>query len=91
MLHSFGVKGDGDAKTLDDSKRVQVKGEYIYFIYVLLLFYYDVILAKRSWEPAKHATVLLKNRVKILSNKMAAMNDPWVFFFSGLASKKANF
>ena len=48
MLHSFGVKGDGDAKTLDDSKRVQVKGEYIYLIYVLLLFYYDVILAKRS-------------------------------------------
>lgn len=53
MLHSFGVKGDSDAKTLDDSKRVQVKGEYLYFIYILLIFYYDVILAKKVLRTRK--------------------------------------
>ena len=53
MLHSFGVKGDSDAKTLDDSKRVQVKGEYLYFNYILLIFYYDIILAKKVSRTRK--------------------------------------
>ena len=54
MLHSFGVKGDSDAKTLDDSKRVQVKGEYISTLfYILLIFYYDIILAKKVSRTRK--------------------------------------
>ena len=50
MLHSFGVKGDGDAKTLDDSKRVQVRGEYISTLFIYYYYSTTMSFSEKSLE-----------------------------------------